>query len=98
MTFPTVHLNGTSAQSLLEDLQRCTDALREARNALREASPNGRDYYVQGLTAHQQAVDEHQVRINFVLAIINELDQIAENIQGQQMVRERMHAPIRGEK
>lgn len=44
---PTVHLNGTSAESLTAQLQRVGRALDEAINALSIATPHDRDYYVQ---------------------------------------------------
>jgi hypothetical protein len=44
---PIIHLNGTSKQSLLEQLEEVYLALSAALDAMRKASPNGRDYYPQ---------------------------------------------------
>jgi len=48
MMMPTIHINGTSAKELLEQLRNASVAVREARGALQQAAPHGRDYYPQG--------------------------------------------------
>jgi hypothetical protein len=48
LAVPTIHLNGTSRESLMEDLLGAYHALTEAIAALGRACPNGRDYYPQG--------------------------------------------------
>lgn len=80
---PTVHMNGTSRHALLDDIEEATNSLLIAQNALRAMSPNGRDYYPQGPDAIQTAMDEHQVRIDRVRAVREELNTIAEAIQSQ---------------
>lgn len=45
MRIPTVHMNGTSPEDLLEQLVRAHQAVAGALEALDAASPNGRDYY-----------------------------------------------------
>jgi hypothetical protein len=47
MPVPTVHLNGTSGEELMEQFRKVTDALRNAVAVLTENFPNARDYYVQ---------------------------------------------------
>lgn len=89
MTFPTIHMNGTSANSLLDDIQSAIEACGAARDALRRMSPNGRDYYIQGPHAIEAAMDEHQNRIAKVIHVIDELGEIAENIWDQKQQRER---------
>jgi hypothetical protein len=48
MQKPTIHLNGTSADSLLRDDEAAHDAVTQAISALAQVAPHGRDYYVQG--------------------------------------------------
>ena len=47
LTLPTLYLNGTSRDSLLDGYLAALDALRLAMEALQAAAPNARDYYVQ---------------------------------------------------
>ncbi len=42
---PLIHLNGTSAERLLEAIENAYQSLGESLKLLREVSPNGRDYY-----------------------------------------------------
>lgn len=80
MISPTIHLNGTSKDRLLNALCNASDKLNEAYNALKQTAPNGRDYYVQGPDAITQATDEHMDRLRRLDAIKAEIDQLAESI------------------
>jgi hypothetical protein len=62
MTYPTVHLNGTSKGSLEEQLRDAYDAVQVAMDKLSDAAPNGRDYYPQSPDAYYQAREEHCAR------------------------------------
>lgn len=62
MTFPTVHLNGTSGDDLFRQVCEAGSALRRALAAMSEAAPNARDYYPQGDLAFRAAVREHDER------------------------------------
>lgn len=83
LTLPTVHLNGTSAQSLLDGVQEAHEKLREATEALCAAGPNARDYYPQGAGAFDRAVDEHRSRLARLASVAQELEQIAEHLCSQ---------------
>jgi len=48
---PTVHLNGTSKESLLEGNVRILSAVNELREAISSCQFHDRDYYVQDLEA-----------------------------------------------
>jgi len=64
MQAPTIHLNGTSRESLLYDLSGASDALRIAIEELAETAPNARDYYVQSdPEAYRKARTEHEARM-----------------------------------
>lgn len=57
-TFPTIHLNGTSKQMLLDGYVAALHALKDAQEALQKIEFNARDYYVQGPDAWNTARDE----------------------------------------
>lgn len=89
LTFPTVHLNGTGGERLLEQQRDVCQALHAALDALREASPNGRDYYVQGNDVFAQAAREHRARIEAIKMVLGEAEKIAHNISEQIDARKR---------
>lgn len=73
---PIIHLNGTSKQMLLDDLENAYYALNKAYAAIKETGPNGRDYYpVPGLM--EKAVEQHMQRLKAVDAV---KDSIAEQM------------------
>jgi hypothetical protein len=80
MIFPTIHLNGTNAQDLLEDQLKAMNAIRNAIQALQNAGPNGRDYYPQGSQAFQHAQEEHEQRLLVLRNVLAELETIAEHV------------------
>ena len=55
---PTIHLNGTGAQSLASEYHAVYLATSQACEALAAATCNARDFYPQGDAAWQQARDE----------------------------------------
>ena len=87
MTLPTIHLNGTSVESLLEDNDRAYRAINAAYDALRLAGPNGRDYYPQGGGAMEAAQDEHRERLLALHGIITQLENIGEYLATEQEKR-----------
>ena len=77
---PTIHLNGTSAKTLLEQQLDAGNAIVEAIAKLGEACPNGRDFYPQGTGAISTAMREHEDRIARLRSVQTELPAIAEYI------------------
>lgn len=71
MTLPTITLNGTSRDTLVE--QRCNVLyhLRTAEDALTEACPNGRDYFN---GQHALAVTEWRDRLATLRGLIAEIE------------------------
>lgn len=57
-TLPSIHLNGTSPETLLNEYEDVCTALSKAVEALEKATCNPRDFYVQGDGAWQKARDE----------------------------------------
>lgn len=98
LRIPTIHLNGTSAESLTEALEKAYSAIGEAKRALQETAPNGRDYYVQTQDrqgdAIQQASTEHYARLEKLESVRKELVEIVEGIQKQVDDRNRQKVAV----
>ncbi len=80
LTVPSVHMNGTSREELLRQVQAAGHAVWQARDALAKASPNARDYYPQGALAYPVARAEHDRRARVLLEVEEELSRLAEAI------------------
>lgn len=79
---PTVHLNGTSRDALLEQRLNLADALRDSLRALREAEPNGRDY--PGDPARlAAAIQRHRGHHATLQALLAGVEREAEEISSQ---------------
>jgi hypothetical protein len=83
VTVPTIHLNGTSKQSLIDALCEASNKLNDAYEAMKQTAPNGRDYYPQGPDALRAATDEHMDRLRRLDAVKTEIDQLAMAIDEQ---------------
>jgi hypothetical protein len=82
LAMPTVHLNGTSKESLLSGLCDVVHALHGAGRKLAAACPNGRDYYVKP-GSFSAALHQHESRMDKLREIIKELETIAEHVSDQ---------------
>ena len=80
---PTVHLNGTSGEDLLDQYAGAAEAVREALDAVCDAGPNARDYYVQGPDAALTAQREHEARVASIKRVRDDLAAIVDGIQAQ---------------
>ena len=83
MLIPTVHLNGSSGEVLLDQYTTAAESVRQAIDKLCDAGPNARDYYVQGPDAALAAQREHEARLAALKRVRDELAAIAEGIQDQ---------------
>lgn len=83
MVKPVIHINGTSAAALLEELSNAYNALSNALEALAAASPNGRDYYPLGNEAFFKAQDQHRLRIAAIQGIMLDLEELSMHIDSQ---------------
>jgi len=81
MIYPTLNNNGTSGKYLKEELVASINAINAAKTSLRNCSPHGRDYPADKI---ESAIEEHYTRIKRLADVIEELMQIALNIQQQQ--------------
>jgi hypothetical protein len=75
---PTIHLNGTSKESLVDGWNDAYAALQAAYTALQHTAPNGRDYYPQGPDAIQTATTEHRMRLLKIECVLEDLDALRE--------------------
>lgn len=80
MIVPTIHLNGTSKERLLEDIEEAHQAICFAIEKLSASGPNERDYYPQGSAIFEQARTEHCSRLERLLSVRKELETLAEAI------------------
>lgn len=89
MEYPTIHLNGTSAEGLLYDIQQAYSAIGVAHDKLLLCAPHARDYYVKQdyRACYIRASDEHTARLKKLMSILEELGSISDEIMRQQMER-----------
>jgi hypothetical protein len=80
---PTVHLNGTSADALIEQYTNAHRAVEAAIMMVAENGPNARDYYPHGDLAWTSAASQHSVRLQALRRIANELRELAEYVYDQ---------------
>lgn len=83
MLVPTVHLNGTTGEVLLDQYTSAAHAVQKAIDAVCDSGPNARDYYVQGPDAGLAAQREHEERVKALKGVRDELAAIMEGIQDQ---------------
>ena len=81
---PRVHLNGTSRDVLLEQLQNSTRKCYDALTGLNESWPNARDYYINGFPNDwDRCGREWSSRRARILSVIEELEAIQEDVANQ---------------
>jgi hypothetical protein len=77
---PTIHLNGTSRDSLLDGYINAMRVLRLAIDALQAAAPHSRDYYTQAGDTFCTAQNHHFTRLARLRETLDELQTIAEHV------------------
>lgn len=89
MIAPTIHLNGTPSERLLDGYTAARDAITAALSAVRETAPHMRDYYVQpgGEGLWNKAVEEHRDRLSRLEVISGEFVTLAEAVLAQGVSR-----------
>jgi hypothetical protein len=80
---PTIHLNGTAGEVLLDQYTTARDAVVKAISAVCDAGPNARDYYVQGPDAPLAAQRDHEARVKALKLVRDELAAIVDGLQDQ---------------
>lgn len=74
--FPTIHLNGSSIESLISQFEQANHALAVATDELVNCAPHARDYYVQSANDFSKAAREHQDRIARLKGVREEICEI----------------------
>jgi hypothetical protein len=87
---PTVHVNGTAREVLLEQNRNAASAVRKAIEALGQAAPNSCDYYPQGPAAIRAVVEQHVQRVRRLQSVYDELERIAELIADANCIHTRV--------
>lgn len=80
MRVPSIHLNGSHKDTLLEQVTEAASAVMEALRKLETAWPNGRDYYPQGPDALREAEAEWRSRSERLSSVYDEMCELAEAI------------------
>ncbi len=83
MLTPSIHLNGTAGQDLLDQIDGVARALRATIEAMADAAPNARDYYPQGDDAYYRARNAHQNRAGRIREMLKEYEALAESISDE---------------
>ncbi len=81
---PLIHLNGTTADSLIEELNEAYIAIDAALDAMRKIGPNGRDYYPLGPEAMEAATTQHRSRAMRLQNVKDELEAIINAIDAKE--------------
>jgi hypothetical protein len=79
---PIIHLNGTSADQLLDDYGRFYDLLYKALDRIGLISPNPRDYYPEP-GRMDKAVAQYERRCDTLRALMHEVEQEMDGILAQ---------------
>ena len=82
LALPTIHMNGTSKEALVEQLCEAGSAVNTAIRALALATPNARDYYPQGPDTFKRALAQHVARMEALSGVVSELQTLVERIDG----------------
>ena len=82
MRKPTIHLNGTCAESLFAQYREAKYRLADALEALQFIDIHARDYYPQGEGAYKQASEEHCKRCQALESVLSDLSEITEHVNG----------------
>ena len=84
VVLPVVHMNGTTADELIDNLRAVCDGLRATEEALAKAAPNQRDYYPAGLGLWNAALLQHSRRREAIETMLREINEEMEGILAQE--------------
>lgn len=80
---PTVHLNGSSKESLMGEWLRFKHALEKAREAFPSESFHGRNHYVKGDEGHDNSENYAQALVDHLNTLIFVAEEIFDGIEQQ---------------
>jgi hypothetical protein len=79
ITLPTIHLNGTGAQTLKEGYDNAAEKLEDFADAFSEIEFHPRDYYVRA-DAYSKALQERQEMARKIKEVQDYLNKIREHL------------------
>lgn len=92
ITPPTIHLNGSSSQTLVEGFGKAAHAIRAAIDAVAETAPHMRDFYVQedgeALFRHAQA--QHRARLIALGTVLVDIESLGVSVIEQEDERNKI--------
>ncbi len=87
MIKPTIHLNGSSAETLAHGYTEAIRRVADALEGLARCAPNARDYYVQGDHAFAAASREHLARVAKLEEVLVEVSVLRDHVEDEQSAR-----------
>jgi hypothetical protein len=84
LAMPSVHLNGTSKESLLLGYRAAITYLNLAIEAVQNTAPHDRDYYVQKDNPIAAAIIEHAARLDKLHRVMQEIEALAIHVSDQE--------------
>ena len=87
MLAPTIHLNGSNPEQMIQDALSSRRAVEDAIEKLRLVVPNGRDYYPQGNDAAHTAASDYRAMLEKLQSVSSELMEHAQNIDAAMEAR-----------
>ena len=88
-TAPVLNLNGTSAETLLEEYQDAYSAILKALRVVQQVTVNGRDYQTAPHGTYEKARAEHLARLEKLQSIVLDFSAIIQDVQDQEDARKR---------
>jgi uncharacterized protein (UPF0216 family) len=84
VTLPAIHMNGTSAKTLCDEIRKAHSQLTCARMALADMTVHSRDHYVKAdKQSYEFARNEHLARLAALDKIADELTALYVGIEAQ---------------
>jgi hypothetical protein len=89
VTAPTLNLNGTSGEALMQELRTAGEAVRTAIEAVGAMTVHGRDFQTAEIGAYNQARFEQKARLEKLRSVLDEIRCLQENVYEQMQSRRR---------
>lgn len=79
MQTPIIHMNGTSREELVRQIEEVLEALHDTREKIAAAAPNARDYYLGGRD-FSKATEEHIARMHTLERLCSDYVTLMESV------------------
>lgn len=88
-TAPVLNINGTSAETLLEEYQDAYEAVREAITKVRFITVSGRDFQTAPPGTYEKVRAEQIARLEKLQSVALDLTALIQDVQDQESARKR---------